>query len=140
MVCSLSVCGHHSYHLHPLTYVVLFRSFLLNPIHRCCQDFPLYLRAGAMPGLAQRSVRHGAGHRAWARGCEEQWGMSCQGAAVPGEALPGPQLPSVSIKAEILAELVCQPRSGPGKFLITRVLGEEPWDEGRYSYDIKTNK
>ncbi|EOB00439.1 hypothetical protein Anapl_00727 [Anas platyrhynchos] len=72
----------------------------------CCQDFPLYLRAGAVPGLAQRSVRHGAGHQAWARGCEEQWGTSCRGAAVPGEALPGPQLPSVSIKAEILAELV----------------------------------
>lgn len=52
MVCSLSVRGHHSYHFNLLTYVVLFCSFLLNSAHRCCQDFPLYISDGFMPGLA----------------------------------------------------------------------------------------
>lgn len=77
-VCSLSVCGHHSYHLNLLTYVVLFRSFLLNPVHRCCQDFPLYLRAGF--GSAPRGARGWAPgwERARAGGCEEQRGTSCQ--------------------------------------------------------------
>lgn len=93
-------------------------------------------------GSAPREARGWAPgwERVWAGGCEEQWATSCQGAAAPGEALPGPQQPSVSIKAEILAEPLCQPRSGPGKLFIARVLGEEPWDEGRHSYDIKTNK
>lgn len=52
MVCSLSVRGHHSYHFNLLTYVVLFCSFLLNSIHRCCQDFPLYISDRFVPGLA----------------------------------------------------------------------------------------
>lgn len=52
MVCSLSVHGHHSYHFNLLTYVVLFCSFLLNSVHRCCQDFPLYISDQFMPALA----------------------------------------------------------------------------------------
>lgn len=57
MVCSLSVRGHHSYHFNLLTYVVLFCSFLLNSVHRCCQDFPLYISDRFVPGLAPRLFR-----------------------------------------------------------------------------------